>query len=141
MFYPNGFLYMSLFPIIYQVKLNIELGLSDLIVKVASEKTVHRVKNTPQQLVNDEALAGRINVAIEEKTETHQDSPLNLQPTFGQLIKRPEWATKNKKQPSNSGVESFDEEKSLNGYEMQSVPVQLTREDSDDYNEKSSRAY
>lgn len=126
MFYPNGFLYMSLFPIIYQIKLNIELGLSDLIVKVASEKTVHRVKNTPQYVADgDEALTGQIKVAVEEKTESHQESPLHVQPTFGQLIKRPEWANnKPKKQAQdNMGTSSFDEEKSIQSYAMQSVPA------------------
>lgn len=139
MWYPNGFLYMSLFPIIYQVKLNIELGLSDLIVKVASEKTVHRVKNT-SRFDTEDHLADQITVAVEEKTTSHQEAPLDVQPTFGQLIKRPEWASKIKKHDHTS-KEMLDEEKGVKGYEMQAVPIHFEEDSPKEKTSRSGSAY
>lgn len=129
MFYPNGFLYFSLFPIIYQVKLNIELGLSELIVKVASEKSVHRI-NKDMKLDDEGHFAGRINVAIEENIEAHQGTPLNILPTFGRHIKRPEWADKISSKSSTAGVStgSMDEEATLGSGEKQSASVHFEDE-------------
>lgn len=141
MFYPNAFLYMSLFPIIYQVKMNIELGLSELIVRVASEKTVHRVKGSDRFEEAFDPLSNRIEVAVEEKVESVQEAQMGITPTFGQLIKRPDWASRPKKAGSESNnqqaqTESFDEEKQLGGFELQTVPVQLAQ--LDEAKEKSS---
>lgn len=80
MFYQNAFLYMALFPLIYQIKLNIELGLSELIVRVASEKTVHRVKGPRYEEMQD-PLAERIDINIEEKVESVQEAPLEITPS------------------------------------------------------------